>query len=280
MSYQAQISRENPTAFLFLVDQSGSMEESMDAGGAKAKFVADVLNKTLVQLIPRCTRADGVRNYFEIGVIGYSGEGVTTGFQGELGNDVLAPISKIEAHPLRIDERKKTVSDGAGGFVEQNVKFPVWFEPKNSGGTPMCAALTKCAEVLVEWCDKHPKSYPPTLIHVTDGMSTDGNPEEIAQNLQKISTQDGECLLFNLHVSASSGESTLFPSSESVLPDQFSKMLFRMSSVIPDHLLAAAKSRDYKVDESSRFFGYKADIKGIVDFFNIGTQAAQLDPNR
>ena len=30
------------------------------------------------------------------------------------------------------------------------------------------------AEASAEWCDAHPNSYPPTILHVTDGQSTDG----------------------------------------------------------------------------------------------------------
>jgi hypothetical protein len=41
---------------MFLIDQSGSMDEKMETGGTKAQFVADVLNKTLYELIIRCTR--------------------------------------------------------------------------------------------------------------------------------------------------------------------------------------------------------------------------------
>jgi hypothetical protein len=253
------------------------MGEEMDGGKSKAKFLSDVLNKTLMQLIPRCTRADGVRNYFDVGVIRYSGSEVGSGFQGALAERILHPISEIEANPLVIEERTKTVDDGAGGMTKQSVKFPVWFEPKCDGGTPMCAAMKKTAEVLVEWCDTHPSSYPPTVIHVTDGESGDGDPEEIADGLKQISTEDGNCLLFNLHVSIQEGQSVLFPSSPDALPDTFSQLLFRMSSMFPPHLISVAQGRDYQADAGSRFFAYKADIKGIVDFFDIGTRAAQLD---
>ena len=59
--YNAEISRSQPTAYLFLVDQSGSMSDQMaSASRSKAQFVADVLNKTLRDLIVRCTRDEGV----------------------------------------------------------------------------------------------------------------------------------------------------------------------------------------------------------------------------
>lgn len=80
MAYQAPNRRSPPTAFLFLVDQSGAMGDRM-AGSekTKARFVSDVLNRTFVDLVSRCTNADGVRDYFDIGVIGYGGDGVNNG---------------------------------------------------------------------------------------------------------------------------------------------------------------------------------------------------------
>jgi hypothetical protein len=65
MAYSAEISRDNPTAILFLIDQSASMDEKMTTGKTKADFVADVLNKTIYTLAINCTKSDGVRHYFE-----------------------------------------------------------------------------------------------------------------------------------------------------------------------------------------------------------------------
>ncbi|WP_235986657.1 hypothetical protein [Burkholderia contaminans] len=98
MPYQAAIQRSDPTALLFLIDQSGSMEDKM-AGSerTKAQFVADVLNRTLANLIVRCRKSDGVRDYFDIGVIGYGGETVANGFDAALSQAALQPISLIEA---------------------------------------------------------------------------------------------------------------------------------------------------------------------------------------
>jgi len=276
MSYTAEISRSNPTAFLFLVDQSGSMSDPMNPNVSKAQFVADVLNRTLTTLITRCTRSEGTRNYFEIGVLGYGGEGTYNGFQGGLGSSIINPISAIEASPLRIEQRKKKMDDGAGGIVEQSINFPVWFEPNANGGTPMCQAVTRAAEELVAWCDSHPNSYPPTVLHITDGESTDGNPEELAAQLRQIQTNDGTVLIFNLHVSPSSEEPITFPATETGLPDVYAELLFRMSSPLPEHLIRFAQEKGYKVGMESRGFMFNADAVQIVEFFDIGTRASQL----
>lgn len=276
MPYTAEISRSNPTAFLFLVDQSGSMDDNLSSGRSKAQQVADVLNRTLATLIIRCTKAEGTRNYFDIGVVGYGGNGAYNGFQGALGSSILHPISAIEGAPLRIEERQKKIDDGAGGIVQQSVKFPIWFEPHASGGTPMCQAITKTAEELVAWCDSHPNSYPPTVLHITDGESTDGDPEELTTQLRQIHTGDGMVLMFNLHVSTSGANPIEFPASEAGLPDDYAKLLFRMSSPLPHHLIKFAEEKGFKVGMESRGFMFNADAVQIVDFFDIGTRASQL----
>ncbi len=276
MSYSAEISRTSPTAFLFLVDQSGSMQEAMENGKSKAQFVADVLNRTLATLITRCTKSEGTRDYFEVGVLGYSGAVAENGLSGALSTVILHPISRIEAHPLRVEDRTKRVDDGAGGLVNQTIKFPVWFEPKAAGGTPMCNAITTAAEQLAAWCDAHPDCYPPTVLHVTDGESTDGDPEALALQLQRIGTNDGQVLLFNLHVSVNGGDPVKFPTSDAGLGDSYAKLLFRMSSPLPPHLQKAAEEKGIRATMESRGFMFNAETAEIVDFFDIGTRAAQL----
>ncbi|MBX8484957.1 vWA domain-containing protein [Pseudomonas cichorii] len=276
MPYTASIQRSDPTAFLFLVDQSGSMGDTMAGERTKAQFVADVLNRTLMNLVTRCTKSEGVRDYFDIGVLGYGHTGVSNGFSGALGGQILHPISAIEASPLLIEDRKKKVPDGTGGLVEQIVKFPVWFQPVSNGGTPMRAALTGAAEALVAWCDQHPNSYPPTVLHVTDGESTDGDPEELATMLRQIGTNDGQVLLLNIHVSANDSSPVKFPASENGLPDSYAKLLFSMSSNLPEHLVKFAQEKGYSVSSESRGFVFNADAAEIVEFFDIGTRASQL----
>jgi len=277
MSYTTEISRSNPTAFLFLIDQSGSMSDKFsESGRSKAAQVADVINRTLATLITRCTKSEGTRNYFEIGVIGYGNNGAENGFHNELRSKIFNPISLIESNPLRVEDRIKKMDDGAGGIIEKSVKFPVWFEPKSNGGTPMCMGITKSAEALVEWCDAHPDSYPPTVLHITDGESTDGDPEALANQLSQIQTNDGSVLLFNCHISSSSSNPIEFPSSESPLPDSYAKLLFRMSSVLPEHLIKFAQSKGNQVGMESRGFLFNAEAVQLVDFFDIGTRASQL----
>ena len=253
MPYQAEISRDNPTCFLFVIDQSGSMDEITEAGRSKANFVADVLNKTLYTLVTTCSKSDGVRNYFDVGVLAYGGSEVASGFGGTLSDGIVHPIHAISEHTLRVEERKKKVDDGAGG-------------------TPMRAALDKTRQTVADWCEAHPGSYPPTILHVTDGQSTDGAPEDMAEGLRQCATKDGPVLLFNLHVTTAGGAETLFPTSETDLADDYSRMLFRMSSPLPGHVAKFASDKGYTITDGSRGFIFNGDPQCVVDFFEIGTR--------
>ena len=70
MPYAAEISRSNPTCFLFLLDQSKSMLGAIGGGQGKTKAdaVADSLNRLLYTLVLRCVWGQAVLDRFHVGV--------------------------------------------------------------------------------------------------------------------------------------------------------------------------------------------------------------------
>ncbi len=57
MTYTAEISRSNPSCFIFLIDQSGSLQDPFGGGEStkkKADGVADAINKLLQNLVIKC----------------------------------------------------------------------------------------------------------------------------------------------------------------------------------------------------------------------------------
>ena len=276
MPYTAEISRRNPSAILFVIDQSGSMADLWNERITKAQALADAVNRLLQETIIKCSKEDGVRHYFDVGVLAYGGEGVRDALSFIPGG-VLKPVYEIERHPLRLEERRKAIPDGAGGIIEQTVRFPIWFEPMAAGGTPMCDALQLAAETIADWADAHPRAFPPVVIHVTDGEPTDGDPEPAAALIQQLETEDGRVLLFNLHIASGAGQSILFPSSEAeVPPTAEARRLFRMSSIVPPFMLDAARAQGFAVVEGARGYGYRVDLVEAIKFLNIGTQAINL----
>ena len=275
MSYEAEVSRNNPSAFLFLIDMSGSMTDPYGNGKRKADGVADAINKLLTNLSIKCTKSEGVRDYYDVGVISY-GKQVQPALVGELAGVALSRISAVANNPARVEERTKKEDDGAGGIAEMRVKFPVWFDAKAAGATPMCEAFKLAHSTLEPWVTQHAYSFPPIVINITDGESTDGDPTSDAERLRALSTQDGNLLLFNCHISGTNGESILFADSDEGLPDQFAKLLFNMSSVLPSAIRDAAQREGYQVSENTRGFAFNADLVELIRFLDIGTRPSNL----
>lgn len=283
MTYSAEISRKNPTSIVFVVDQSGSMADEFEAGVSKANFLADVLNRSLMELVIRCRKSEGILAYFDVGVIAYSGKGVGPGFGGTLAGSHICEIGALASNPVRVETRKKRVPDGVGGLVETEVKFPIWFEPQASGATPMCAALRMAGDLLADWCREHPNSFPPTVLHVTDGEASDGSEAEVeaaANHVTRQRTGDGTALLLNLHVSAAGGPAVRFPASERAMPDAHARLLFRTSSLLPPELQRRAAEAGASVQPDSRGYIYNARLDDVVTFFDIGTRPRLLAADR
>lgn len=295
--YTAEINRNNPSMILFLLDQSGSMQEVFDpenvqpmkepvlvdgntythsaSGPTKAQALADAINKLLQNLCIKCAKEEGVRDYFHVGVIGY-GSQVGPAFAGSLSGRELVPISEVGGMPARVETRMKKVPDGAGGLVDQEVKFPIWFDAVANGGTPMCAALQEARRIVQGWLGTHPTCFPPVVINITDGESTDGDPSGPAAEIRALASSDGEVLLFNLHLSAQKTRAIEFPNSDANLPDQYAKNLFQMSSPLTSFMITVAKQQGFNAAEGARGFVFNAKLEVAIQFLDIGTRPSNL----
>ncbi|TAH52131.1 MAG: VWA domain-containing protein [Chloroflexota bacterium] len=277
MSYSAEISRTNPSCFLFVIDQSGSMADPFggEAGKRKADGVADALNRLLQNLVIKCAKTEGVRDYYYIGVIGYGAQ-VGSAFLGNIAGRELVPISEVAANPARIEERTKKVEDGAGGLVEQMVKFPIWIEPIANQGTPMRKAMTMAETTLKSFVAAHPDAFPPIVIHITDGESTDGDPTEAMRNVTNIQTSDGNVLLFNVHLSSSSSQPIAYPNSSDALPDKYAQLLFDTASELTPFMLSIAREQGYDPEAGARGFVFNGDLALVIQSLDIGTRPSNL----
>jgi hypothetical protein len=280
MAYSAEISRTHPACILILIDQSGSMDEPFGgAGGArkrKAEGVADVTNRLLQNLVVRCAREEGIRDYFHLGVLGYGGETAGPALSGALAGRGLIPVSEIGHSPARLEERVREREDGMGGLVREKVRFPIWLEPVAHGGTPMCQALARAAGLVGEWLRQHPDGFPPLVVNISDGQPTDGDPTGIASELRGMRSSDGAVLLLNVHLSSREATPIQFPSSDAALPDEHARLLFHLSSPLTPGMRAAARDEGLGVEDGARGFVFNADIISLIKFLNIGTRPSNL----
>jgi hypothetical protein len=144
----------------------------------------------------------------------------------------------------------------------------------------MCEALARVQEILRGWLLEHPRGFPPTVLHLTDGESSDGDPNEIGRQIMSVGTDDGAVLLFNCHISTRRSAKIEYPTEETSLPDGFARTLFDISSRLPTNFLAAAAQLGVSALEGSRGFVFNGDPSSIVQFYEIGTSLTGMTPYR
>lgn len=279
MAYQAEIGQRNPTLFLFLIDQSGSMHNPFGGDNRKRKSegVADALNRLLHGLVMRCSRGTEIVDRYFVGAVGYNNS-VRPAFGGALAGRYQVPISEVGQNPLRIESRIRKTDDGAGGILEQKIQFPIWLDPAASGKTKMREALEMAQELAADFVGSFPNCFPPIVINITDGVPSDGTApdypevERAAQQLCRISSSDGQVLLFNVHISSENAPPIEYPNSAANLPGQFSQLLFRMSSALPAPMREQARVGDVVLSPDARGFVFQGTLVSVIGMLDIGTR--------
>jgi len=132
--YTAQITRNTPTAFIFMIDQSISMSRKLNYRGefiTLADAVARIVNNQINELVLRCIKTNEVRHYYDIAVICY-GDDASYGWKGTLaGRDFVSP-EELKNNPFKkitVKEEKRTRK----GVELKEVEKVQWVEPVAAG---------------------------------------------------------------------------------------------------------------------------------------------------
>ena len=240
-AYTAQITRNTPTAFIFLIDQSVSMQKYTTLYGEEmpmAEAVARIVNHQLNELVLRCIKGSETRDYYDIAIIGY-GEKAYSGWKGELeGRDFVKP-SELKEHPYKKITTKKETRTRKGVKVVE-IEEVQWIEAEaTEGWTRVHHAFEKAKGLLDEWMEKHHDKdcYPPTIINITDGEFNGATKEYVLQQaneLKSMFTNDGNVILFNIHISANKAVCVTCPASkDEVSFSSLATTMYEMSSLLP-----------------------------------------------
>lgn len=281
--YDARITREHRSAVVILCDMSGSMAEEITFRGrqlSKANAVARILNELLDEFINRCRRHDGVRDYFDIAVLGYSGEGVTSllSRQGE-----FTSTEQLIRKPVRSEQETILRRLPSGNQVSASVTVRYWIEPKASGDTPMGAALSEAEKLVGEWSAKsaNRQSFPPVVINITDGEASDSDARQlcaIAEKIRTTGTADGNTLFFNVHLADTDNEDAVtFPSSALDLPaNRYARVLYDMSSEVPECYNETIMQLRRNSQPPFRAMSFNCDINELFSMLAIGSLSISL----
>lgn len=278
--YSQEITRRHRTAFIIALDQSTSMQEEVRFGRlkmSKAEAVAYTANILITELIDRSRRKDGVRNYYDIAVVGYSDDEVRMLLSEDGFVSVKSLAERIpEAVTISFEE---SMPDKTTALVKHQIH--PWIEPKAEGNTPMYEALLRIREMVEEWCEQEQnrQSFPPIVFNITDGEASDCDDNELryaADMLRRTGTEDGQTLLINIHLSTDlSLPSMIFPMAEELLSaNRYARLLAECSSLMPESF--NAEIGELKISASTppyRAMGYNASVIELLSIINIGSRS-------
>ena len=281
MPYTKEISRENKACFLFLLDQSFSMDEPLgNSANRKCDELVKAINAWLQNMTIRASGDQGIKDWMDIGVLGYRTDNdanpiIESALQGALAGQPMVTITEIGNHPARIDQVTQFLPDEeTGEMIELPTEMPIWVDAKFDGGTPMCHVLHYGYTLLEAWISAHPNSFPPIVINITDGESQDGDPLPYAEAIRSLATSDGNVLFFNCHLSMTAADPFMFPSNGEILPDPLAKTLFDMSSPLPETIFNRAVAEGFELQPNARGMAFNADMVALIKFLDMGTRAA------
>lgn len=279
--YTAQITRNTPTAFIFLVDHSVSMQQMTTLYGEEmtmAEAAARIVNNQINELVMRCVHMADTRHYYDIAVVGY-GEKAYSGWQGELEGRKFVSPEELKNYPYMKTIVKKQIRTRKG-LVEKQAELVQWITARSDGHwTHYHEAFDYARDLLSDWMiDHHEKNcYPPTVIHITDGEFNHASKDEVMQKaneLKSMFTNDGNVILFNIHFTADkSASSVACPIDKSELKGNgYGQILFELSSLLPERYNQDI-ARCLNDNRPGRHvaMGVNADATTLIKLMDIGT---------
>ena len=280
-TYSQSITREHRTAFLLLLDRSGSMRERVLFDGrevTKACAVAETANRFLFELTERARRSDGVRDYYDVAVLSYSGDAVESLLSER---PEFIQISELARRRTEQSVWSREHELPGGGHTIVTTVTPRHIEPYAEGRTPMFEAMDEACNMLRSWCadPRNAASFPPVVLNITDGEFSDCGEDElvdISRSIRSLGTDDGNVLLLNIHIASGSGAPMIFPT-EAEIPfaGRNAEIMARCSSLMPASFEQIIRQyRGSMVQPPFIGMSYNAPITEVLNIINIGSISA------
>ena len=285
--YQRAVTRLSRSAIIIAIDGSISMQEwtmfyntrmrKMEAASLIANFAID-------ELVMRSLRSGIIRDYYDIIVVRYSGVGVEPIIASE--DNEMVHISTL--HDIMPQPRCYNISQEHSDGTQQSIPISLheWVSPKAYGTAPMYETFVHIKSLVERWCNDpfNRKSFPPMVLHITDGCCGDADDAELmdlVSEIKNIGTKDGETLLLNIYLAneIDDTESTIFPAADILFSeDHDCQMLYEMSSTLPEELEYIIKHTDSTTRKGPyKCFGRNVAMCEILALTDIGTESC---PNR
>ena len=279
-AYQREISRANKACILFLLDQSQSMSEPLaNAGRSKCQALADAVNSWLLNMSIRASGDHGIRDWMDVGVLGYRTHNltplITPALAGTLAGRSLVSIVDVANQPARIETTTQRIRDDeTGEWLEVPADIPVWVDPLASGSTPMSHVLIYARAILEDWI----KAAPPTVFRRWSCTLPTAPRRTATRRRMPTSSSSWPpatatfCCSIVIFRRPPRRPCCFLPAKQN-LPDELARQLFRMSSSCPSRSSGPPPGPGLKVEPGPGGMAFNADMAVLVQFLEMGTRA-------
>lgn len=263
-NYEKQWSLATPGLLIILIDQSASMQISYE-GENKAIFVSRAINRMIDEILIDNYTGERVKNRIFISVIGYN---------HNVKELCFGWLSDLDEHPIRIENVKQKVFDGAGGIVSIDRKMPIWIDSvAEDEDADLKSALERAKELCEKWMHDKPNNPAPVIVNISgsipsykgkDARTYMNETEQTAKEIINMSNDDGNVLLFNVNMSDKNIYTHEFPTKEEIeKSDNVARFFYKISSVIPNLGKVQAEHNGFIIPLNAK--GYTTNPREMIN---------------
>ncbi len=286
-TYKMRPQGNHPTLLYFVADDSSSMEGKLPNSGdlTKAEATDNIINGTVSDLSVATRRNGTTKPWFHFGGNRFSTydndsphiqalfrKGKLLGGKFVETEDGLLVPQDVEEYAMAHAEYLKgqgLPTDAAYERLSDGRILIKLTKSRPKGRTPLAAALEKAYEDLERHVKAHPNSLPPSVFIVTDYEHNVGDdPEDIANEIKGLKTNDGSVLLWVAHLTEG-GHPVILPADEAEMPTESGRAAFRIASELPPSML---RGKDLNVRDGARAIVGNAGLVDLRRLIELGTQ--------
>jgi hypothetical protein len=237
----------NPALIIYLIDASHSMNDAYN-GTTKIDIVNNALKKAIKDMVRRSMRDGIVQRRYKIAIFAYSTMVV----------DVLDGICDL---PDLVKRGQLIIH--AGGETDTMLGF-------------------QAVETLLKQHQADFQDGPaPLVCHLTDALITATDPTPVVQRIQRMGGYDGTVLVENVYVAETMLRDPIHDwhqwegvSKPSQLTNDYARLLFRLSSPLPETYLRNINNYGYNLQPGATFFfpGGHTDLVRLAFAASSATQ--------
>lgn len=236
-----------PALVIYLIDASHSMNDSF-GGATKMGVVNKALKEAIKDMVRRSIREGIVQPRYKIAIFAYSTQVV----------DVLEGIRDL---PELVKQGVPIIS--AGGETDTAIGF---------------AAVEMLLQKHLEEFQTCPA---PLVCHLTDALITASDPTPIVRRIQAMTVRDGPVLVENVYVADNMLRTPVYDWQRwkgvvkpGQLTNDFAKLLFRLSSPLPETYRQSINDYGYSLQEGAALFfpGAHMDLVRLAFAVSTATQ--------